>query len=267
MTASDPVAPPDDVPAERVDALYGLPLEEFTRGRDELAKELREAGRRDEGAWVKGLAKPTAAAWLANQLARSQKKETKALIQAGERLREAQEVLLSGGGGRDKMRTARAAESKAVRALLDRASGFLDHGGRSPSRSSLDKVEQTLHAVAIDDGTRAAFALGRLTRESRIAGLGLLGGDPAAAAPDSKPAPGRSEDTARAKQVLKDAKAKLRDRRRALASAERDLAAAQREAERAQRRLKDATKALERARADEAEAVARVTEAESQLGR
>jgi hypothetical protein len=38
--ASDPTDIPPEVPDERVDALYGLPLDEFTAARDALAKGL-----------------------------------------------------------------------------------------------------------------------------------------------------------------------------------------------------------------------------------
>ena len=44
--ASDPTDIPDGVPEDRVDALYGLRLDEFTSARDALAKELRREGKR-----------------------------------------------------------------------------------------------------------------------------------------------------------------------------------------------------------------------------
>ena len=244
-----------------MDALYGLPLDEFTPSRDELAKELREAGEREQAAWVKQLPKPTAAAWLVNQLARTQRREARALIEAGDRLREAQEGVLAGRGSPDRLRAAAEDEGKAVRALLGRASGLLNREGRSPSPASLEKVEQTLRAVTVDEQTRAAFEVGRLTREGRAAGLGLLGAEIGDAPRDRKPAAGRSEERARAKRALEAAKAKLQQRRRAVASAERNLAKAQREAERSQRRLDEAAKKLERARADEADAGAAVADA------
>ena len=50
MAASDPTALPEGVPEDRVDALYGRPLEEFTHGREELTKELRKDGMREQAA-------------------------------------------------------------------------------------------------------------------------------------------------------------------------------------------------------------------------
>ena len=68
MAESDPLQPPDDVPEDELDTLYGLPLEEFTGQRDALVKELRSAGHRDEAAWVKALRSSSVSAWLVIQL-------------------------------------------------------------------------------------------------------------------------------------------------------------------------------------------------------
>jgi len=84
MPPRDPIEIPDRAPEDAVDALYGLPLDEFTPRRDELVKELRGAGKRDEAAWVKALRKPSATAWLVNQLARrDQKLEPGMLVFSG----------------------------------------------------------------------------------------------------------------------------------------------------------------------------------------
>src|SRR5690242_17557670 len=98
MAPSDPTDIPPSAPAERVDALYGLPLDEFTPERDALAKELRQGGRREEANWVKALKRPSAAAWLVNQLARSQPSDARRLLEADEALRQANARVLSGKG-------------------------------------------------------------------------------------------------------------------------------------------------------------------------
>lgn len=49
--------------------LYAGPLDEFIRGRDALAKELRSARDRDAAAAVKGLRKPSRPAWALNRVA------------------------------------------------------------------------------------------------------------------------------------------------------------------------------------------------------
>src|SRR5439155_7398313 len=50
-----------------VEALYGLPLDEFTRARDALAKERTRAGDKAAAADVKALRKPSLTAWALNQ--------------------------------------------------------------------------------------------------------------------------------------------------------------------------------------------------------
>ncbi len=52
------------------DRLAAVPLGEFVRARNALAKQLREAGRPAEAAEVVRLPKPSAPVWVVNQLAR-----------------------------------------------------------------------------------------------------------------------------------------------------------------------------------------------------
>src|SRR5436309_14109379 len=77
------------------------------------------------------------------------------------------------------------AEHAAAQALLADASGFLDRTGHSPSASTLEKVAQTIRAVALDEEARARFELARLTRERSASGFGPLG---AGASPPAKSA-------------------------------------------------------------------------------
>src|SRR2546423_13852289 len=55
---------------EIADRLYALPIEEFTRARNDAVAELRNSGRRAEADEVKALRKPTAAAGAGNRLVR-----------------------------------------------------------------------------------------------------------------------------------------------------------------------------------------------------
>ena len=73
---------------EAMDRLYGLPREEFTAARNKLAKS--EPGLADR---VSKLRKPTVAAWQANQLARTRRKDVAALVDIGRKMRAAQESL------------------------------------------------------------------------------------------------------------------------------------------------------------------------------
>lgn len=291
MADSDPTAIPENLPAERVDELYGLPLDEFTPARDSLSKELRSGGDRDGAAWVKGLRKPSATAWLVNQLARTQRKDAERLIRAGEQLQAAQQRVLAGKSSAGELARAGVEQGEAIRGLMVTAPGVLDRNGHSPSGATLEKAEQTLRAVPLDERAREEFAAGRLTREHRATGFGLLDADGAATAgasaapPVAKPKPARkaptkaepdkaaqdkqrrAEQRARAKQVLKDARALQASRRRAVTEAKSGVSQARRELERTNRKLRQAEEALEKAEAAETEAAERVAEADAQLKR
>lgn len=285
MAASDPTDVPSAAPAERVDALYGLPLDEFTPARDALAKELRQDGRREEATWVKGLKRPSAAAWLVNQLARTQPRDARRLLAADEALRKANERVLSGKGSAGELGKAGEEHSAAIRDLLAKAPGLLDRQGRSPSGATLEKAEQTLRSIALDDDVRRQFELGRLTSEQQATGFGEFAGPlapprraatprpvrrrtadrgPLTAEPEPEAGPSRAEQRAAAREALKAARAELRERKRAVTEAERELRDATRAAERAQKAAEQAEGALARARAAEDEAAARVAEAEAE---
>jgi hypothetical protein len=278
MAASDPTDLPNGVPEDAVDALYGLPLDEFTPSRDALAKDLRGDGKKDQSTWVKGLKKPSAAAWLVNQLARTQKKDAQRVLDGAEALRTAQDRTLAGKGSGQELAGAANELADAMGALLSKAPGLLDGEGRSPSDASLERVAETLRAIPLDEEARAGFAVGRLTRERQSAGLGFAAGaELAERAPAKEPAAARKADDggrearkkakAEAQAAVKDAKATHRDRKQETAALERELRQAEREAEKAQQRLDDASVALERARARQAEAAEQVEEAEAALKR
>jgi hypothetical protein len=207
--ASDPTDVPAGVAEDRVDALYGLALDEFTPARDALAKELRGARQREGAEWVKGLRKPSAPAWVVNQLARMQASEAKELEESAKALRVAHEQLLEGQSQADDLREAADRQTKAVAALLDKAHGLLDGAGNSPSQATLEKTQQTLEAVALDEDTCTAFTTGRLTHEARPIGFGLLGG----AVPP--PSSGGRTSESRPKRDQRDKKKHTKPRRSA----------------------------------------------------
>src|SRR5256885_1950708 len=95
-----------------VAALYRLPREEFTGARNDLVKRLRGDGNRAEADRIKGLAKPTAAAWIVNRLSQDARADLKKLLSAGERMRKASTAT--------KLRAASAGEREAIARLLGR---------------------------------------------------------------------------------------------------------------------------------------------------
>jgi hypothetical protein len=247
--------------AERAaDELYALPPAEFTSARDERAKALRKDGDREAANEVKGLRKPTVAAWALNQLARQRREDVDTLLAAGEDLRAAQEELL-GGGERSAFQEAAARERELVAKLsADGAALAREAGERAGGLQ--EKLAATLHAASLDEDTAEELRAGRLLREREaVGGFGELGSNLAPAPGRRPPKPAAKKESARSKPAARAAAKDAERRERAAASSKdaerRQRAAAARTDERhARRELEAAAKALEHAqeRADAAKA-------------
>ena len=195
--------PPKGVPAPQLNRLYSGPLERFTESRNALARSLNESGNTDAADWVKALKKPTRAAWLVNQLAARKKGAVRKLLDAGAELRRRQEELVSGSADRDELRKAADREQKAIASLM-RTAEALGREHRAGSQI-LNRVGETLQAASSDPEVGRAIELGRLDRERRGIGLGLVGpAAPSAAAKGyerkAKEAPERKEREQAAKR-------------------------------------------------------------------
>ena len=207
---------------KELDRLYGLPPAEFTSARESLAKKLRADGDDAEAARIKTLRKPTAAAGVVNRLARDERMNVRALLTAGEWLRDAQSSLLRGGPP-DAVHKAANDERKAIAALLTAARKD------SPGDAVLRRVEETLRAAAVDEEARRLLELGRLTRELEPVGFGLAGMTVPLKPRRKKPVPSdpdagkRREDLARAKAELEAARSRAREAARELARAEEQV--------------------------------------------
>jgi hypothetical protein len=225
--------PPQGVPEKELDELFHGPLEEFTPARNELAKSLRSDGEAEAADWVKALKKPSRAAWLVNQLATRKPKDVRKLLKVGEELRAAQEEMLSGSADRDKLRQAGANEREAIDSLVGTAEAIgQEHGVGS---QILDRVGETLQAATSDPEVAEAIEKGRLTREQRASGIGLVG-----TATPKAPARGRKQgDREAADRRARQEQAKRRK------EAERKLAAAEKKLEREQAKLEGAREKVE----------------------
>ena len=247
------------------DELYGLAPGEFTEARDALVKRLRADKERELANQVKGLRRPTVAAWALNQLVRNRRKDVEALLAAGEELREAQEQLV-GGGDRSAFQRAAAKERELVAKLARDAASLAAEAGVGSSQGLEEKLISTLHAAALDEETAAELGAGRVLRERQaVAGFG--GGFDVAPAP-SKPVPKRAKQ---AKPPKEDA-AKKERAAAAEAKAREELSAARLEERKAGRErdtaAKAAARAAERARKAEeraAETARRLDEAREEL--
>jgi hypothetical protein len=152
---------------KEIDKLYGAPGEEFVARRKALAQKLRKEGERASAMRVEDLRRPTAAAAVVNRLVREERMNVRALLAAGDRLRQAQAELLRGGSA-EAVHKATADERKALSALLAAARQ------RGAGDAVLRKVEQTLRAVAVDEEARGLFEQGRLTKELEPVGFGFM---------------------------------------------------------------------------------------------
>jgi hypothetical protein len=246
---------------EEVVELYGLPLEEFTAARNEAAKELRSSGAAEAAKAVKALAKPSRAAWAINQAVRAEPGAVTELIDAGERLARAQDAALAGKrGGGDDLRAAIAAQGAAVERLTDAAGRELG-AARGPQ---LDRVRETLRAVAGDDDLRAEVEAGTVTRDHEASGFGgELAASVAAPRGRRKASRARGDDARRRRQ----AEGTVKKARHSLELATKRLAEAERRRDRAQDALGDAEQAMEDAERERVESEAELERAEAELDR
>jgi hypothetical protein len=234
--------------------LYGLPVEEFTKTRDELAKELRKNGKKEAADEVKALRKPTVSAWTINQLARRHPQEMKALVKAGDDLRKAQRGAVSGRDP-DKLREATRSHRDRLDDLTSLARHELDAGGQT-----LQRVAQTLRAGSIDKQASKALLAGTLATDVEQAGFGPLLSEvplparsrarPAKAAP-AKPKPRKAPDrtreqAAKLRRQLQEARKDAREERRRADAAAREAERAQKSADKAEAQVGELEAQLER---------------------
>jgi|CXWL01.1.fsa_nt_gi hypothetical protein len=235
-----------------VDALYALPVGEFTAARDALIKRLRAVGARPEAERVKSLRKPSPVAAAVNQLAREAAADVAALRAAGD----AQRGLVANQAPATAQRAAREEVARRAAELVARA---IDDLGLAASLGQ--RLRLTLEALAAWGSTAQSPPVGRLTDEVAPPGFEVLAdlapavvdgeadgprrlgrpapvdtvappASPAAVPPVSGPpaapevdlaAQGRREAHRRAAAVLATAEAEAVQRAEQVASAERAL--------------------------------------------
>jgi hypothetical protein len=224
--------------AKEIDALYGLPLDEFTQARNELGRRLRAEGRRDEADEVAGLRKPVASAWAVNRVVRESPDDVRGLLDAAGAIR-------AGADGADE--AFRAAVDDLVRSARKQLGG----AGRKPSDATLREVAMTLRAAAAGDPE--LLTAGRLTEPLEPTGFEAMAGAPATKAPAAR----RGTRT----QKPRVDRAAVDDARAALAAAREDarrLARAADVAEREAQRVRSEADAARDRVADVEERLAQV---------
>ena len=127
-----------------VDALFKLPLGEFTSARNALVSRLKKAGQQTEAAEAKALAKPSVSAWVVNQLYWRHGYLFGRLFDAGERLRQAQTTQRTSNPSRELVNARR----EVVAALVTIAADILREGGYGDTRDLMRRVTSTLEALS-----------------------------------------------------------------------------------------------------------------------
>lgn len=142
---------------EDVSLLYGLPIDEFTKKRDELAAAYKKQGEADAAKVIKALKKPTVVAWLVNQLAREYRAVVEQLLEAS--------AQLASSRGREEVGKAQARRSEIIGSLVDGARQIGAKEGQSPPTQTMDKVTRMLLAATADESGRQMLSRGVFTTE------------------------------------------------------------------------------------------------------
>ena len=233
---------------DEVDALYGLPLEDFTAARNALARSLRERGDRTAAQEVGKLPKPTRVAWMVNQIARARPRELTAYLKAGDKLAKLHGRPLNQRGAATELRKAAEAERMAIAPLLEAARGFATKQGRFPSEGAIEGVRETLQGALVDESARPLLEQGTLTVEIPPPGLGFaaaVSSAPSTPRRASSRAATKAQDARREKE-LREAQRAEKQARDALEEARRTVTARVRERDKAVRAVSEAERALER---------------------
>jgi hypothetical protein len=223
----------------QIDELYKLPLDEFTKARNALAKTLSGGDKKD----VAALVKPSVPMWVVNQLYWQDAPTYKALVDASEKLRAAHRAAL--GGRKVDTRKPDELHKTTVEKAFAKATAIAQRKGTTLTPTVRDAVRRTLAALPTDE------APGRITREPPPVGFSLLTG--------IKPRPieikkekDKEKDTEKPKaaatgpsrEELRRQKLEETQRKAAEAKARKEEEKARKEKEKREREIKKAEQAL-----------------------
>lgn len=248
--------------SDEVDELYTLDPEEFVPARDAIVRRLRKAGSKEAAAAVAKLRRPTVPAWALNVVAREHPGEVEAVLEAGERLRAAQEKALRGDA--TALRSATSERRDAIAAVTALVAGVL--GDRAPAQAGA--VSATLEAATVDPDVAELLRAGRLDRERSAAAAGFGFGDVG----DWTPPPPKVEKATEKKKAApaksaKPAKPAKPEKPKRDEALRRKLDEAVAEAKARATELHEAEEALSRLKKELAEATRVVREARTKANR
>lgn len=251
--------------AGSIDSLYELPLGEFTKARDELARRLKAAGDTEAAGEVRRARKPTLPAWAANQVVRKAPVEWERLRRAVRELREKHGKRSSA----DDLRDATRAQREALRACERQTAHLIAMHSHAASPATLQTVVHTLLALA--HGAPGATP-GRLDRPLEPPGFEVLAGvAPPAASSDEESAegPGMSRDKVgdSRQTVLKAARIRREKAQAGVLNARARLTAEDKRVKDLERQLEEARRTRDQARRELESAESEVAAAAASFGR
>ena len=260
MTADSGAGPKASEGEDEITRLLAVPLGDFVEERKRLSASLKSLGRRDEAQAIAKLAKPSAALWVINQLARREPATIR-------RLAELTAAMQAGPRHAPDEYAQRLTEHRDVlRALRDAAEGILAEAKIGVSPALLERILHTLRAGMADDETRAAIEKARLLHEvGELDFTSLLSAQPAgaevaprapahpkAAAEHAQEKPNAESDQhgekARAHEQAARAREEERERARVRAAAAREAEQLRGKADAVRKRVRDDERAVEAAR-------------------
>ena len=248
------------------DALFQLPLGEFTAARNALATRLKKSGKADAAERVKSLPKPSVSAWAVNQLYWKHRKQFDRLLDVGERFRKAQASQLSGKSA--DLRSPLEARRETLSTLAHLAADVLKSTGSSATPDMMRRITTTLEALSTYGTSPGAPPAGRLIDDVDPPGFETL----AALVPRIGESSREGDEPPRVLPFRQEREARrAKGGAKATGAAEREeeerkaqTAAAKAAVEQAERALRDARKAAERAEANLKKAAARAKDAEKE---
>jgi hypothetical protein len=251
------------MPASSRHDLFAVAPDEFVAARDELVRELRAAGDKDEAAAIKKLRRPAVPVWALNQVARSDAGVIEELRDAAAAARSAQDNVL-GGADADELRNALGRRREAIKAVSRAARGVVDESGRSGDAQERD-IENALNAVVGSERLAAELGRGELAgidagNDDDVLGAFASSADtgstrtraPARREPSRQLVAAREkldrhrDEAADAAEQLRAAEMAGTHAAAALKKAERDLDAARRASDRADQAVERAEEAVAR---------------------
>jgi hypothetical protein len=271
-----------------VDALFKLPLAEFTGARNDLAARLKREGRANDSNLVKALAKPSISAWAVNQLHWNHREAFDRLLSTSQRFRQSQASHTAAGMA--DLRGSLEARGEALSQLSDLATVLLREAGHNPTPDTIHRITTTLEALSAHATLSGGPTPGRLSEDvdppsfASLASLipGIPGTDttkrneePSKVTPSQKSG-GVTAKTRQATPTGKEQKvsedeetrrSRIAAARVSLQEARRSLTEAQRKAQRSEAALKKAQGEAKKSEAEARQAEKDLREAEKRFNK